>query len=79
MNDALGQPIVFGTKYGYSSSKSGIGQVVVGVALRETKTKITLDVISRTVYCYGKLHEKNEFLPGQSVSVHSYHLFPVKD
>jgi hypothetical protein len=79
MTDALGQPIVFGTKYGYSTSSSGIGNVVVGVAIRETKTKITLDVISRTEYCYGRLTDRNEFLPGQMVSVQSYHLFPVKD
>ena len=79
MTDALGQPIVFGTKYGYSTSSSGRSDVVVGVASHETKTKVTIDVISRTEYMYGKLYKTNDFLPSQSVSVRSYHLFPVKD
>ena len=76
MTDALGNPIVPGRWYGYSTSSNGIGAVVVGVAVRETKSKVTLDVISRTRYLYGKPIEENP-QDAQTVSVQSYHLFPV--
>lgn len=79
MKDALEQDIVFGQKYGFSTSKSGIESVVVGIALRETKSKVRLDVISWTEYMHGCKTKYDSFLPSQTISVQSYHLFPVKD
>jgi hypothetical protein len=75
--DALAKPIVLGNKYGYSTSANGIGSVVVGAATKITKTgKVTLGVESRRTFCYGKPYESwGE--RADTVSVQSYHLFPV--
>lgn len=75
--DALAKPIVLGNKYGYSTSSNGIGSVVIGVATKITKTgKVTLDVESRRKFCYGKPTDAWRE-PADTVSVQSYHLFPV--
>lgn len=75
--DALAKPIVLGNKYGYSTSANGIGSVVVGTATKITKTgKVTLGVESRRTFCYGKPYE-SWCEHADTVSVQSYHLFPV--
>lgn len=80
MNDALNQPIVFGAKYGYSSSESSRITVVVGKAIKETPAKkITLEVESRRNFLYGEEYDRTWAGNAKVVHVHPCHLFPVKD
>lgn len=53
--------------------------MVIGIAVREATTKVTLDVVSRTEFLYGKMVKQLQPRDAQTVSVQSYHLFPVKD
>jgi hypothetical protein len=78
MNDALGNPVNIGGVYGFSTTKSGAGTVVVGVACKVLGIRVTLDVVSRTSYLYGKPVQSDDLGLDEVVHVNSYHLFPVK-
>lgn len=75
MNDALGNEIVLGQSYGYSAKDT----VFLGVAEKFTKTRVTLRTVKRGLFSYGE--EGAELLrifpPAASVSVSSFHLFPI--
>lgn len=74
--DALGNEVIVGHRYGYSTSVNGRGSVVIGVAQRLTKQKVTLKIELRREFLYGE--EVNRYHGDQETSVTSYHLFPLQ-
>lgn len=75
MNDALGNEVILGKKYGYSAKDT----VFVGVAVNFTRTQVTLATISRRAFRYGKedLEWHKRYPPAPTCSVPSFHLFPI--
>ena len=76
LNDALGDPIVLGNSYGYTTSKGGVQNVCLGIAKKITKTGVTMDLYSRTKFYYGQ----KSIYPTESnrpTNVSSHLLFPV--
>lgn len=76
--DALGQPIKLGAKYGYSINSSGVTTVVTGILEKVTEKKVTLRVETRKRFLYGEPAELH-FTSAGAVSLHPCHLFPIKD
>lgn len=79
MKDALGNDIVIGQNYGYSSGASGWVDSVVGEAVGETQERVTLRVIRRHTFLYGKPAEASWRGGKPAVSVKPCILFPVVD
>jgi hypothetical protein len=73
MKDALGNDIVLGNSYGYSTADT----VCFGVAEKITATKITLHVLKWKHYMYGDQIERGWRGTARTVSVFSWHLFPI--
>ena len=74
--DALGNEIVIGATYGYSSSSGGYARVVTGKALKTTDKKVTLHELQSQRFLYGEpCEEYGE--RAEKVSVLSRILFPV--
>jgi hypothetical protein len=75
--DALGNPIVIGGTYGYSTNKGGWSRTVVGTAMSTTPTgRVSLQVIRAETFLYGN---KSEYNPGgEKSSIRSHMLFPVQ-
>lgn len=77
LTDALGNEIVMGASYGYSTTSSGITKVVLGVADSVTKTGyLSLIVTKATQYIYGGSPKLIEY-EKKKVSVNSCNLFPI--
>lgn len=77
--DALGNDIIIGAKYGYSSTKDGWSSTVIGIATRFTPSgKVTLENISRKRYLYARSSELwgNE---KDKVNINPHILFPVNN
>jgi len=74
--DALGNPVVMGNCYGYSQSTNGSSSVVIGEAVNETKTGITLRALSKLRSIYSD-EGSSQKIDKQSVTVKAIHLFPV--
>jgi hypothetical protein len=75
--DALGNPIVIGGVYGYSTSKSGWSRTVVGTATNITPSgRVSLDVLRAETFLYG--NKSNHNPGGERSSIRSYMLFPVQ-
>lgn len=76
--DALGDPIVIGNRYGYSTSANGIARTVIGEALNFTKGgRVTLKVESLKTFLYGKLIPNGISERAEKISMHSHMIFPV--
>ena len=77
MNDALGNPVRIGHVYGYSAKDT----VFVGRVLAFTRTRVTLETISRRYFRYGveDLTWGTKYPPAMTTSVPSFHLFPVQE
>ncbi len=77
MNDALGNEIIIGQKYGYSAKDT----VFIGTATNFTATRVTLETIKRRYFRYGEedMTWGNSYPPAPTTSVPSFHLFPIKD
>ena len=75
MNDALGNPVLIGQTYGYSAKDT----VFIGRVLGLTRTRVTLETIRRRYFRYGTedLTWGDHFPPAATISVPSFHLFPV--
>lgn len=77
MKDALGNDVVIGNRYGYTTGNNGILRVVVGAAVKLTEQKVMIKVEKLTTYAYGGLCAHQ----GESVSatraVYGCNLFPV--
>lgn len=76
MKDAIGNDIIIGQKYGYSMSRNGSIEVVVGTAKKINKLKITLDNIKTKRGFYGRIDEDFE-VQKNSRSVYGCSLFPI--
>lgn len=77
--DALGKPIRYGQRYGYSSSAGGVARTTVGVAINLTKTKVTLQVEEVKHFLYGEPFEKTWSEDAKTVSIRTHLVFPVND
>jgi len=75
MNDALGNEIVIGQRYGYSTSST----VVIGRAVRLTTLKVTIENEKTRHFLYGEETVRDWVGNAKTVSVFSWHLFPIKD
>jgi hypothetical protein len=75
MNDALGNEVIIGQKYGYSAKDT----VFIGNAVKLTKTRVTLETIKRRYFLYGEETHHSWNTPSLTTSVPSFHLFPIKD
>ena len=73
--DALNNPIQLGQRYGYSTAST----VVVGKAIRLTKLKVTIENEKTRHFLYGEETVRDWAGNAKTVSVFSWHLFPVKD
>ena len=78
MKDALGNEIVIGNTYGYSTSNNGINKVTIGVAKNlPNDSKVSLTVLS-VKDCYSD----NEMTPREigkpTVTVYAKLVFPVR-
>ena len=73
--DALGNPIQLGQRYGYSTAST----VVFGRAVRMTKLKVTIENEKTRNFLYGEESEQPWLGNAKTVSVFSWHLFPIKD
>jgi len=74
--DALGNEIVVGQTYGYSSPSSGRHRVVVGKVLGCSETKVRLEVLNVKEFMYGE--SMKPYAPhAPALSIAGYLLFPV--
>ena len=73
--DALGNPIQLGQRYGYSTAST----VVIGKSIRLTKLKVTIENEKTRHFLYGEETVRDWAGNAKTVSVFSWHLFPVKD
>ena len=77
-NDALGNPIVIGQKYGYSQQSSGSVMVVTGFVEKIKDLKVTLTEVEERRGLWGEI--KNPFtFEKRKRSVNACHLFPILD
>lgn len=76
--DALGNEIIIGENYGYSSNNGGISLVKIGTASKMTnKGLVTLKVlIHKTAYWANDLKDP-DYEPSKTISVKPQLLFPV--
>lgn len=75
--DALGEKIVIGRKYGFTQSGNGVYSNVIGIAVKETDTRITIEPLRVTHGAYGSLTESEGL--GKKRSVYACILFPVNN
>jgi hypothetical protein len=77
-NDALGNMIVLGQRYGYSQQSNGSVTIVTGIAEKVNELKVTLSDVQERRGLWGKIEEsfKSET---RRRSVNACHLFPILD
>jgi len=76
--DAIGNGIIIGEYYGYTTSSSGSQNTTIGkaVSYSEKTKRVTLQVIHRFAYLYGELRDY-EYHNSEKVTVRSLNLFHV--
>lgn len=76
MNDALGNPIEIGKKYGYSRNESGFSFVRIGKITKINEKTVTMlvEISKRSLY---SLPFENMPLDKKSIAIRSDMLFPV--
>lgn len=74
--DALGNEVIVGNRYGFTTSKNGVTRVVVGTAVNKTKTRVTLTVETVVRHLYGG-NAQNEQYATETVSALACKMFPV--
>lgn len=82
--DALGNPVELGNKYGWSTSKNGFAQVVIGIAEKLTNNGVTLKVESGKKCLYTD--DPKPLIVGSDgwegikakINIKGIHLFPVQ-
>jgi len=77
-SDAIGNNIIIGEYYGYTTSSSGNQNTTIGKAASYTeKTKrVTLQVVHRFSYLYGELSDYG-YHNSEKVTVRSLNLFHI--
>ncbi len=74
MKDALGNDVELGKAYGYSTTDN----VIVGIATQFAKEKVTITPTKRRFFRYGEEEEQGSWQGNaKTISIWSYHLFPV--
>jgi hypothetical protein len=77
-NDALGNEIIIGQRYGYSQQSSGSVTIVTGIAEKVKDLKVTLSDVQERKGLWGKI--ENPFsLESRKRSVNACHLFPLAE
>jgi hypothetical protein len=76
-NDALGNTIIIGQRYGYSQQSSGSVTIVIGTVEKVNELKVTLSDVQERRGLWGEI--KNPFTPEtRKRSVNACHLFPIQ-
>lgn len=75
--DALGNDIVIGQRYGYTTGNNGITRVVVGVVAKLTEQKAVIKVEKLTTYAYGGLSVAQDQSTASTRAVYGCNIFPV--
>ena len=76
--DALGNEIVLGQKYGYSSKDGSWGRTTIGTAKKISASgQVALEVIEVKQFMYGFESDYRKDDHAKTVSVRPYMLFPV--
>ena len=78
LKDALGNPIVFGERYGHARYQNGFNRVTTGTALHLTKSGL-LSICPDKVMTglYKDLNTEETEIP-KTISVKSVLVFPIK-
>lgn len=76
MKDALGNKIIIGGCYGYSTCNNGITRTVIGLVVNETSKRVTLKVVFAYESLYGNF-EMEHCKIHNNVSIYGFRLFPV--
>lgn len=78
-NDAFGAPVKVGKVYGYTTTVNGIGSVVICEVVKLNESSVSVSILNRKKFLYGKPIESANAEPGakQRANVHAYNLFPV--
>ncbi len=76
MNDALGNLVIIGNIYGYST----VDNVIIGKATKFTPTRVAIVPTNRRFFRHGE-ESAQEAWEGRSevINIASYHLFPIKE
>jgi len=74
--DALGDPIIIGKRYGYSTSSNGRARTVIGLAQKLTSQKVTLKVEKVNNFLYGEPIEAL-WAEAEMVSIRAHLIFPI--
>ena len=76
MLDALGNKVVLGQKYGYSATDT----VFTGTAISFTKSRVTLETLTRRFFIYGEETDHPWILSkAKTASIPPYRLFPIRE
>lgn len=76
--DALGDPIVIGHPYGYSTSAGGWSKTVVGIVTKITSIgRVTMEGNHVNAYLYGKQHDRSWAANSGRSTIGSQHVFPL--
>ncbi len=73
--DALGQDIIIGNRYGYSQNKNGFTHIVIGKAKNFTKSGVSITVESAKRALYSNKPEPMKIK--STVNVKALNLFPI--
>jgi hypothetical protein len=78
--DAFENEILIGDLYGYSTTSSSWGRVVVGrvTKINEEKSSVRLEILFAKDYLSGKPVERHWVEPAKAVTMASWRLFPVR-
>ena len=78
MTDALGLPIIVGSKYAFHNNRNGFTFVNAGILTKESidSGQVTIDVKEKKEYLYGKLLENKIPTLGKK-SVRAINVFRV--
>lgn len=76
INDALGNPIIIGNRYGYTDLHNGIVKVATGIATEIKEQTVTLTEVQTVKGVFGVI--KDSFEPSkQNRHVYGCKLFPI--
>ena len=75
--DALGNEVILGETYGVSVDSNGVTTITIGVAVKETKTGITLEVIQRRSGLYHDAPTIDNTYIKNKMTAKALKLFPV--
>lgn len=75
--DALGNDIIIGKRYGYTTGNNGILRVVIGTVTKLTEQKTVLKVEKLTTHVYGSLSAAQAESTAETRAVYGCNLFPV--